>query len=425
MSSDPQAALAGALLPLQPLVVRDGRNFDLGSKARTLPWPYPSVLAGAVRSLIGRQGEGEAMVERLKQLQVRGPFPWDGEKLYLPAPADMHLTAVSGKLYDYERLVPGDATQTPLPPQAAPDKLRAWLERLGRYVRWYLPPAQAAAEVDPAEVVLPTLQVKKLEKTPPGPAWWSSSDYLAWATPRDRITLGQSPPFATGLPTAVRTHARIDSLSGKNDEVFQTTGLDFTRRPDETTLAGRDYAARQRQWAPLGLAVDVRGDANCLQHLSAPLMTTLGGERRAAWWEPGERIADALAMRELTRSTAQYWRSKECRKRLRAVLLTPAYFRTGWWPDWLSTASCSGVLPGTDLRLTLVAAATRRWSGVSGWDMELNRPKPTRRLVPAGSVFYFKVAEGLVDFEEIHMISLCSGEQSRRDGFGLALWGVE
>lgn len=424
MSNDPQSALAGALLPLQPLVVRDGRNFDLGSKARTLPWPYPSVPAGAVRSLIGRQGEGAAMVERLKQLQVRGPFPWDGEKLYLPAPADMHLAAVlPGRFYEYERLTPGDATQTP--PPDTQDKLRAWLQRLGRFVRWHLPPAQTTAEVDPAVVALQTLQVKKLEKSPPGLAWWSSSDYLAWATPRDKITIGNPPPFAAGLPAAVRTHARIDGLSGQNDEVFQTTGLDFTRRPDKAALAGRDYAARQRQWAPLGLAVDVRGDADCLRHLSRPLMTTLGGERRAAWWEPGERIADALAMRELTQSTARYWRSSGCRKRLRAVLLTPAYFRTGWWPDWLSTASGSGVLPGTDLRLTLVAAATRRWSGVSGWDMEQNRPKPTRRLVPAGSVFYFKVGEGAVDFEKIHMISLCSDEQSRRDGFGLALWGVE
>jgi len=65
---------------------------------------------------------------------------------------------------------------------------------------------------------------------------------------------------------------------------------------------------------------------------------------------------------------------------------------------------------------------------VSGWDFENNRPKPTRRLAPAGTVLFFKLdgddtAVGRwIDATWMHCVS--DEEQDRRDGFGLAVLGV-
>jgi CRISPR-associated protein Cmr3 len=78
-------------------------------------------------------------------------------------------------------------------------------------------------------------------------------------------------------------------------------------------------------------------------------------------------------------------------------------------------------------RLRLVGSTIERWRAVSGWSLADPRgPKPVRRIVPAGGVYFFDVedeenAAGLVD----HWLqSVSDGEQDRRDGFGLAVWGT-
>ncbi|HJU38969.1 MAG TPA: type III-B CRISPR module-associated Cmr3 family protein [Tahibacter sp.] len=400
-----QASTAGTLAPLQPIIVRDGRGFDLGSKARSLAWPYPSVTAGCLRSLAGRQGRGADALAALKALNVRGPFPWDGRVLYFPAPVDVQpATDASGRRF--HRLVPpeaafGDAASTG----------SEWMRWIGRWFDRRSDDTRAAR--DPRPATLATPQIAHLDKVSAGPAWWSSADYERWQLPdgeRD-IAIGESPPFAHGFPTATRTHAKIDASSGRSEHVFQTAGLDFSPARPQTE--------------PIGIAVDVRGDPACIEALAQPTMTTLGGERRAAWWERSGAVQSALAMQQINLRLNAWWKGRRGRRRLRAVLVTPAYFRTGWWPDWIDADSHSGTLPHADLPLTLVAAASRRWTGVSGWDMETHSPKPMRRLVPAGSVFYFETDATSIDFNKISLTSICSDEASRRDGFGLVLWGVD
>src|SRR5436853_755991 len=72
------------LEPRDPLLVRDGRPFgtDPGAQASTLPFPFPSTIAGGIRARAGLNEAGvfkytkddvEAL-NRLKQLRVRGPL---------------------------------------------------------------------------------------------------------------------------------------------------------------------------------------------------------------------------------------------------------------------------------------------------------------------------------------------------------------
>lgn len=74
---------------------------------------------------------------------------------------------------------------------------------------------------------------------------------------------------------------------------------------------------------------------------------------------------------------------------------------------------------------------------VSGWDLAFDngagkprgRPKPTRRLAPAGSVYFVELEGGArEDLERwcdaAWLAPLSDGEQERRDGFGLAALGA-
>ena len=106
------------------------------------------------------------------------------------------------------------------------------------------------------------------------------------------------------------------------------------------------------------------------------------------------------------------------------MLGTPAIFTGDWQPGWLKAGA---PVLNTTFRLRLVGAALERWRPVSGWSLEKGcvGPKPVRRLVPAGGVYFFEVAEGsAAALADRWLESICDDPQDRRDGFGLALWGV-
>ena len=71
-----------------------------------------------------------------------------------------------------------------------------------------------------------------------------------------------------------------------------------------------------------------------------------------------------------------------------------------------------------------------RWRAVSGWNLEKGKrgPKAIRRLVPAGSVYFFELKDGNpADLAKLWLKSVSDkGQdgQDRRDGFGLAMWGI-
>lgn len=114
-------------------------------------------------------------------------------------------------------------------------------------------------------------------------------------------------------------------------------------------------------WVPDDIA-DVLPDQACWR---------IGGEGRSARLT---KITDAS--RVSPQSPFDYgWRSEA---RAKVVFLTPAYFRYGWLPDavWFVDA--------------LQAAALTRPTCLGGWDLAHHRPRPIRRYVPVGSVYYLE-----------------------------------
>ncbi|GAK61611.1 CRISPR-associated protein, Cmr3 family [Candidatus Vecturithrix granuli] len=110
-------------------------------------------------------------------------------------------------------------------------------------------------------------------------------------------------------------------------------------------------------------------------------------------------------------------------KRFKLYLMTPAIFGQGWLPCWLDAKTFEGTYH--NLRLRLETAMLGKSFGVGGFDMARKRPKKMRRVVPAGSVYYFEIVQGTIDeaITVFHNQSIADGEKNRKQGFGLTLIG--
>jgi CRISPR-associated protein Cmr3 len=238
-----------------------------------------------------------------------------------------------------------------------------------------------------------------------------------------------------------RTHVKIDrKLGSAEDEMlFRTVGLDLS-------LKGRSQGIR--------LAVRVESEGVFLGDKSLGALVaemdcfgTIGGERRLAHWmiEKPDKQANSAEMQPKAFEGPQIgWsfskkicesldKQKNGNKRVRLVLATPAVFYQGWLPGWLefngeSIESTPNKIIPLGLKLKLISACFDRWRPISGWSLEKGRcgPKKIKRLVPAGSVYFFEILEGDASAlaKNLWSKSVCDDEQDRRDGFGLALWGI-
>lgn len=101
-------------------------------------------------------------------------------------------------------------------------------------------------------------------------------------------------------------------------------------------------------------------------------------------------------------------------------LSTPAIFKQGWLPEWIDPENMQGLMPATQIRVQLIAAAIGKPIYLGGFDMKKKRFKPMRKAVPAGSVYYFRVLEGTIP-TSVHGQSL--SDELADQGFGIALIG--
>lgn len=374
--------------PRDPLIFRDGRPFNVspGARARTLSFPMPATIAGATRTRAGRKASGQFDVDRIDELtknRVRGPLlvelDEDGfiKDWLFPAPSDALL--VKNDLYDkkHAHIVP--------------------LTVVG------MPPGTMSNLPDDLTLVGPTEYVK--QKThPKAPAFWRWEAYQTWLVePKSQdANLDVHGHPGPGRETRTRLGVNPDTYTAKDGALFVTSGLEFVHVPQEEEINYPTLDSIQT----LGLVVET--DASLKNGLDF-----LGRERRVAHWKslPNELPKCPVKVRE------EIAKSKHCR----LILVTPAVFEQGHLPD-TKKLSRSGVA------VTVQALVNSRYQVVSGWDYKKNCPKPTRRLAPAGSVYFLKLdgSEDAINrfVDEIWLQAVSDDEQAQRDGFGLALLGV-
>jgi CRISPR-associated protein Cmr3 len=347
--------------------------------ARSLDFPPPSVLAGMLREAVGvRRGQGEFNLtsEEARQIGVVGPLliRVGGEgasTIYAPAPRDVILM--------------DDATN--------PSTVRAFRLR---------PDDAGLATSSLPAGLLPLRPITPLPegKAVGGDPFWSQRRLQAWLN---------APPDAasplTGLPgdTAPaliherRVHVGIDPLRGTamDGRLFETDGLVFRRR----TAAGFE------RYALLVGISGVHGEA-------ADGLRPLGGERRLA---AVSRVQAGLAWEPPALSAP----------RARVLLLTPALFKEGAVPATIGGAKVVAAAVGRPQTISGWAMA-ERGPKASGGDMAARGPKASRRMAPAGSVYWVDLEgqDPAAWAKKVHMMGICSEGQDNRDGFGLAAVGV-
>ncbi len=393
--------------PRDPLIARDGRPFgpNPGARATSLPFPLPGTVAGALRTRAWSDPDGRfdpARRDRRQPISFQGPWlveldlddgAGQGTRVadwYAPAPADALLYDAAG-----ETAKTGAAS-----PPASGGNSRAPAE--GRRLdRVPLQPGRLpdGVEMNLPDGLAPTTPVPyRPEKPAKGvPTFWRWKAFARWLAEPRADTIDAAELGVAGPGQDDRTHVSIRSTTGTAAEgaLFSTRGLAFTG------------AGKRR----LGLAVAVAPGLGGFAGGIAPL----GGERRLMyWWRTANPLPECpAAVREAI------VRSKACR----LVLLTPGVFRAGWRPTWLINAQKFDVHP------KLVAAAVPRPQVVSGWDIARGTPKPSRRVAPAGTVYFLTLgrasddaARAWVDWLWLRCIS--DEPIDWLDGFGMVALGA-
>lgn len=182
------------------------------------------------------------------------------------------------------------------------------------------------------------------------------------------------------------------------------------------TQSGRFYSiSGHRMHESYGLAFEIEGlDAQAEALFLGQFWFHLGGERRFGQAQILEATQNEIA------PTAP----SDLDKQFKLVLATPAVFKNGWLPGWLDVNG-KGALPHTHIQVKLVSAVVGKPVIFSGYDMAMNQPKPIRKAVPAGSVYYFEVERNdqQEDLTLVHNQTISDDISDCRAGFGVAFVG--
>jgi CRISPR-associated protein Cmr3 len=373
-----------------PVVSRDGRPFGAGqgNRMRSAGWLLPSVVAGALRTVVGTAAGRDfsvATAQELLQVAVAGAFPVAEGQLYLPVPQDC-------------------VVRNTAPLRAAPQTLD---DGGGDWPAEGLRPVMLTEEQAPDDF-----------KPEQAPAWWPCDRYSQWLAGND---ISFDHRFLNALPDELRTHVKLDAHAGAAEEgmLFTTAALPLTHLARYGAAAHDGFRSRL---AEISLCVRVRASQWCADTVATlDNLHPLGGERRLVHWKASQplewRCPDTL--RAVLVKT----------QRARMVLATPGIFRDGWKPGWLNS-QLIGRPPGSNTTLKLVGVSIQRWRAVSGWSLaslpgQPRGPKPVRRVVPAGGVYFFETVDATTnDLDARWLEPVSDDEQDQRDGFGLAVWGT-
>jgi CRISPR-associated protein Cmr3 len=387
-----------ALMLRDGLFLKDAKGWTTSAlgRASTLSWPYPSTIRGALRTAWGLEKEGSGklwspdewltntaplrLTAMLPLRRCRAGDSWDITHRMWAAPSDAYV-------------VKGGDMPHPLKPQPQP-------VGLGSLGGGDDPALEALWHVRPPE---------RIGKEKPGksPAWWTEAELVDWLCGVEGIKFAET---TRDIPARDQVHVTIDAATGTAAD----SQLYGTRVIEPLDKQGNEWA--------MGVRVQWPTPLSTTPHKLKPM--SAGGKRRIVYPETVDKLWD------MPTKLADVFKAQAPRG-LRVLLATPAEFKGGWLPDGFTAHGTEyrGKLPGLAHELIMRAACVPRPQHVSGWDMAARdgkgAPKPTRRLVPAGAVYFFERADKQ-PFGEADARALWCAQvgQHREDGQGVIVPGI-
>ena len=346
------------LEPLDVLFLRGNRLFgDPGSYGESLVPPWPSVVAGALRSallaadgtpfeafaagalehpVLGSPGAPREEGFRITRFQLGRRRP-DGEVEGIhPLPADLVVTEPEE----------GSPQVSAMAPAALPRGVQC---------------SMALARVP----VLPQPRRAK-----PASGWWLTEG--GWARYlRGEAVRGEDLVRAS---TLWRTDERVgvgldrETRRASDGRLFTVQAVAFVQRGHP--VRGNEHEGPEPEGHDVGFLVGVAGEAD----LSGIGAVRLGGDGRAAAVRRVEYQPPAPDCQAICTAG-----------RCRIVLTSPGIFPEGWR---LPGMAADGAFTLGGVRGRVVAAAVPRHEVISGWNLARGRPKVAERAAPAGSVYW-------------------------------------
>lgn len=387
--------------PSDVLLFRDGRPFSAGEghRARSVFPPTPNTTQGVIRSkvLADRCGRYQEYKDGCINCSEKNNCTIS-EEIGTPGQGNYGKMWLKGALiakYEKSNLttyfpVPADVVQVKKKNGDDSDKELRFLHPLREVIpgakndlNYYLHPLWTS-ETTPVEAIQ---------------GFWNHEDLA-------KYLLGNSPNNAVNSSQLYQRESRFgieidNSLQAVQEgKIYQT---EFIRCGDN-----------------VGLYIEIEGITALSEtsYLDTGLIA-IGGENRAASYTKTHGINWDNFRKDLTNKL-------KYSDGFKIYLATPTIFdsehQQGWLPKWIDTKTLSGEYKGINVQL--IAAAISGYQTIGGWDVANNKPKPTRRAVMAGSVYYFQTKatpeEILTAF---HWQNLADEDSEAQIGYGLSLVG--
>lgn len=380
-----------ALVPRDGFFCKDGRGWMTSATGRShaLDWPWPSTVLGALRNAWGRAYERAHGT-------VLSPTEWEERT------RDIQLRCMLAMYKPHRVSWSFEHTMWPVPTDALYTKTQPWLRRLEPEE----PDVQTLGRNDnPARERLWRPRLSEREKPVAPPRWWSAEDFVAWLAGRDdemrQRQLGdgrlRTPLRGPSRRFEIRLQIDPDTLTAKEGRLF-------TRDIVETHDGSGTWA--------IGVTMN--------DVLETDLVFLAGSSRIAQVERLDANLFDVPD--KLSSAFGSGVRG------LRLIAVTPLCFERGWLPDGFECVEGRylGTLPGVeDRRWVLRAALVPRPLHVTGWDIAHNRPKPVRRMVAPGAVYFFEPEDGReLNADVARKLWLAAMGQHTHEGFGTVVPGV-
>lgn len=360
---------------------RDARPFGIGEAHHTtsLYPPAPTTVAGALRSaVLGRSNVSwQAYVDNTPEAAEVQAVIGSKDRL-------SNTFALRGPFLAYRengRVM----LYSPMPA----DVYQASIDREGiHWFRAYRPAKQAPFSTKWGDVALHPLWPPKGEPQDEVEGdWWLSDISLEfYLKDQEAFTAQRQEDFLHGEP-------RLG------------IGMDYkVKRPKEDMLYTASYIRLDDRSGQVGLLIWANDELG----LPEQGWLQLGGEARAARYE---KIDDD--------PLAKFQRLPQPATGVKLLLLTPAYFDGGWKPKDNNWDALLGV---TGAQLKAVALGKPLFLG--GWDLARKGHKGMHAYVPAGSVYYFEIAQGIAHIHKPFTQTPKGALAHDRLGFGQAVLGV-